>query len=146
MASRSRRLARGDLVYRGVHCTVHFDLDRDGIRKLAVSEQMGGASRDWIVNKAIPFAKGISPRSSKDDKKHYQDSFEIEKVFVGMPPSDLIIGKPFPMMRAAHRMLNTAPYAVAVEYGDKRTRRRQRAHRVFGRVMARFNRPYVDPF
>lgn len=146
MASRSRAILRGELVYRGIHCTVHWKMDRDGIRKLAVSDQIGDASRDWIVTKAIPFAKQISPRSSKQDKKHYQDSFEVEKVFVGMPPSDLIIGTPFPMMRAAHRMLNTAPHAVAVEYGDKRTRRRQRAHRVFGRVMARFNRPYVDPY
>jgi hypothetical protein len=125
----NRRAFRGQLVYRGIHCTVHFEADKDGIRKLAMSGQIGDASRDWIVNKGLPYAKRISPRSGKSN----------------MPPSELVIGKPFPMMRVAHRLVNTAEHAAAVEWGDKRSRSRQKPHRVFGKVMARFNRPYVDP-
>jgi hypothetical protein len=136
----ARAAGRGQLVWRSPHATVHFKMDRRGIQGVALSAEVGDACRDWAQHKAKPFAISISPRSQESGKTHYADSFEVHSVLVGAPPSLTIIGRP-PMLRAGAILINTSPYAVAVEYGGKRAHARQTSHRVLGKTLARFRRP-----
>lgn len=137
----ARARGRGQLVYRGLHTTVHFKMNRKGIQGIALSGEVGDACIAWARTKAMPYAMRISPRSKDTAKKKYVESFEVHSVLVGAPPSSKIIGDPFPMMRSAAMLINTAPYAVAVEYGESRRHHRQKSHRVLGKTLARFRRP-----
>ncbi len=134
------RNRRGQLVYRGVHTTVHFKLNRVGVAAVAVSRQVGDACEDWAKHKAMPYAVSISPRSRESDKKHYFQSFEVHSILTGAPPASKLIGRP-PMLRRGAILINTSPYAIAVEYGEKRASARQKSHRVLGKTLARFRRP-----
>ncbi len=131
---------RGQLVYRGPHVSVRFKLNRRGVQGVALSWEVGQACHDWASHKAKPYAIRISPRTKKTDKKHYADSFEVRRVLIGAPPVEKIIGRP-PMVRAGAILINTAPYAAAVEYGEKRAHHQQKSHRVLGKTLARFRRP-----
>lgn len=136
----ARARGRGQLVWRGLHTTVHFKMNRKSIRAIAVSPEVGDACHDWAEHKAKPFAMSISPTSNDTAKKHYIDSFEVHPILTGAPPASTLIGRP-PMMRRGAILINTAPYAIAVEYGGKRARARQKSHRVLGRTLSRFRRP-----
>jgi hypothetical protein len=137
------RAGRGKRVYTGIHVTVHFDLDRQGIKLLAVSPQVGDGVEDFVKTKLKPYARSISPRSRRNEAGHihYQDAFETDRVITGAPPAAEIIGRP-PMRRVGVRLLNVAPHAAAVEFGN----RGRKSHRVLGKTLARFNRPFRDPF
>lgn len=137
----ARARGRGQLVYVGAHARVHFKMNRRGIQGIALSREVGNACEDWASAKAKPYAIRISPRSKETAKRHYAESFEVHRILVGAPPSSKIIGDPFPMMRSAALLINTAPYAIAVEYGAKRIHHRQKSHRILGRTLARFSRP-----
>lgn len=135
---------RGQLVYRTPHVSVRFEPNKKGIARIAVSNEMWRITHHWAAMVAKPYAISISPRSRRKrrkDKKHYADSFEVHSELVGAPPSSLVIGEPFPMMRWSARLVNTAEYAVAVEWGGRRTTERQTSHRVLGKTLARFRRP-----
>jgi hypothetical protein len=136
----ARVAGRGQLVWRSPHATVHFKMNRRGIQGVALSWEVGQACHDWATHKAKPHAIAISPRSKDPNKKHYADSFEVRRVLVGAPPVARRIGKP-PMVRAGAILINTSEYAIAVEYGGKRIRHRQKSHRVLGKTLARFSRP-----
>lgn len=104
---------RGNLVYRGRHVTVTFELDRKGIAVMAVGKELRHSCHE-VVAKALPYAVSISPRSSRDHQ-HYQDSFVTESTLTGLPPES--IGK-IPMLRVSARLVNIAAHAAAVEWGD----------------------------
>jgi hypothetical protein len=68
-----------------------------------------------VAHKGMAYATGISPRSKKGDKEHYQDSFQVVEATV------LWAGRP----RAAARMENTVGWALLVE----------RTHNIFQRTL-----------
>ncbi|MBQ1047855.1 hypothetical protein KBX50_05200 [Micromonospora sp. C51] len=93
-----------------------FKLNRGGVKALAV-----GPECRRMVNEhaqvAKTFAETLSSglRSDEEDKRHYQDSFEVEvEVVHGITPE-------WPLTRAVGRLANTAPHAIIVEFGTART-------------------------
>lgn len=70
------------------------------------------------------FAVGISPRSGDDEGRPYADSFDVEATVVHYFRRG---------PRVAARLINNAPHAAAVEFGNKRMRK---PHRVIGRTAA----------
>lgn len=116
---------KGRLVYRGRNCTVHFDLDRNGIAEIAMTPKLLGEVMDVAQNTALPYALRISPRSTRTGKVHYQDSFVV------VPGTAIIRG----LRRVAARLYNTASHATAVEVGTARNR----AYHVFRNTLDHLN-------
>lgn len=120
------------LVYHGLHVKVRFDMDRAGIRRLAISPEIQAITLDVVTRKALPYAVSISPRSQRrvgdEHHRHYQDSFVVQPIRTGLPPE--AIGRP-PMRRAGARLANVARHAAVVEFG----KRGQRAHHVLRRTL-----------
>lgn len=131
------RLGRGEVVYRGVHLTMAFDPDKEGIRRIAVGADLRDACMDVVEHRAKPFAISISPRSDHDDEndphEHYQDSFRTQTVLTGLAPES--IGDP-PMLRVGARLVNVARHAAAVEWGN---RIHPTPHRILGKTIAHLN-------
>lgn len=111
-------------VYRGRNVRVEFELDRAGIREIAVGPELAYATHYVADVVAKPYAITNSPRSLVN-KIHYQDSFRVTQVVVDG------IGHP-PMRRVGARLLNIAPHAAAVEWGNRRT---PRGHHVLGATL-----------
>lgn len=126
------RAGRGRLVYRGLHVKVYFDMDRAGIRHIAVGPELQALTLEIVARKALPYAVSISPRSQRrvDDEhhRHYQDSFIVQPVRTGLSPE--AIGRP-PMRRAGARLANIARHAAVIEFGKQG----QRAHHVLRRTL-----------
>lgn len=119
-------------VYTGRHVNVEFEMDPKGIAACAVGPQLRDACHDVVVTRALPYAYGISPRSSQHEHRHYQDSFKVEDVLTGIAPDS--IGEP-PMLRVGTRLLNVARHAAVVEFGRKGSR----GYRVLGRTLDHLN-------
>jgi hypothetical protein len=115
------------VVYRGTHVTVEFDLDRKGIAELAMGPKMRQGILDFAEGPLKSYAIGISPRSSKEHQ-HYADSFVVV-------PGAKVIRR---LRRVAALLINTAPHAAAVEWGNEQT---PRGHRVLGETLAHFMGP-----
>ncbi len=108
--------ARGKRVYRGVHCTVHYDPDKKGMARCAVGKELKGELLK-LAGEAMKYAVSISPprsRSKNKQKVHYRDSFVLRRGLVHD------IGHP-PMIRAAVRLMNLSPQAKIVEVGTERS-------------------------
>lgn len=109
--------ARGDLVHRGPHCTVHYDPDKKGMARCAVGKELKGELLK-LAAEAMKHAVSISPPRSqgKKVKVHYRDSFVLKRGLVHD------IGHP-PMIRAAVRLMNVSPQAKIVEVGTSRSQK-----------------------
>lgn len=119
-------MAPGRVVYRGQHVTVSFNMDRKGIAKVAMGPELAAAVINLAETKAKPFAVSISPRSNRAHQ-HYADSFTV------VPGTETIAA----MKRVAARLINTAPHAAAVEWGNEKT---PNGHRVLGKTLDHLSR------
>lgn len=115
-------------VYRGRNVTVEFELDRKGIAACAMGPELRASVLDLAEHEAKPFAVSISPHSNRQDHRHYADSF-------GIVPGAMMIRR---MRRVAAHLINSAPHAAAVEWGNERT---PNGHRVLGRTLDHLNKP-----
>ncbi len=108
--------ARGKLVHRGPHCTVHYDPDKKGIARCAVGKELRGEVMK-LAKVARKYAVSISPPRSQSKKKkvHYRDSFIL------VPGLVHDIGTPDKMTRVAVKLINTSPQAKIVEVGTERS-------------------------
>lgn len=127
--------ARGTPVYRGLHCTVHYDPSKSGIAALAVGPRLMATVLEVATVRAMPYAKAISPRSGRSRRRedgepvlHYQDAFIVE------PGTVHDIGHP-PMVRAAARLINLSPHAKLVEVGTATSPK----YRVLARTLDHLN-------
>ncbi len=89
---------------------VRYRASKAGIAACAVGPELKGACHRVVANKALPYAKATSPRSTRRHR-HYADSFNVE--------DGLLVGYPdhHPMTRVMSRLVNTARHATAVEVG-----------------------------
>ncbi len=100
---------RRTTVYAGRHLVVQFEMDRKGIAKCAVGQDLASATRQVVRERAMPYAIRISPIGQRDDdggKPRYVESFRISQGFT------VIAG----MRRVASKLTNIAPHAAAVEF------------------------------
>ncbi len=118
---------RGKVVYRGVHVTARFELDRKGIAACAMGPELRTVVLTFAGAEAKPYAVSISPRSDREHK-HYADSFTV------VPGAVMIRG----MRRVAAHLINDAPHAAAVEWGNAKT---PNGHRVLGRTIDHLMKP-----
>lgn len=118
-------MPKGRLVFRGSKVMVHFDMDRKGIAACAMGPELAGEVMKLATRQALPYAISVSPRSSRTDKVHYQDSF------VAVPGTAWVAA----MRRVAARLYNLAPHAIVVEKGTAKTP----AHRVLGKTLDHLN-------
>lgn len=118
---------KGRRVYTGRNVTVHFDLDRKGIAECAMGPELHGSVVALATNEAMPYAIGISPRSRRQHQ-HYAESFVVA------PGAMLIRG----MRRVAAHLINTAPHAAALEWGNEHAPNGQH---ILGRTLDHLNRP-----
>lgn len=127
---------RGKRVYTGRHVNVNFELDRKGIAKCAVGPDLRDACHDIIVNRALPYALSIAPRSSNNEPghQHYADHFEVDDTTTGLPPE--AITARWPMLRVASRLVNQVRHAVFVEFGGQH----ENGHQVMTRTLEHLNR------
>lgn len=80
---------------------------------------MGAETQDAATDAAgdiMNLAIELSPRSSRQDKEHYQDKFHVEKTVVTIQDG------PYNNPRRAAEVVNTAAHAAAVEFGDLRVK------------------------
>jgi hypothetical protein len=111
---------RRQTVYASPRLIVTFEMDRTGIRKIAVGEALKAAVHSAVVQRAMPFAIQISPHG---DTLEYVSSWRAVDGFT------VIAG----MRRAACNLLNTSGHAAAVEWG------RGGNQRILGRTLAHLN-------
>ncbi len=108
------RGTRGRLVYRGRNLTVYFDLDRKGMARVAVGEELKAAVTEVVAERALPYARSSSPRSNRNHL-HYADAFVVDNT-----STVVLVG----LRRVAARLVNTSGHAAAVEWGNAKTRGR----------------------
>lgn len=107
--------AKGKLVYRGLHCTVHYDPDRKSMARLAVSPVLAGELMK-LARGAKTFAVAISPSSKGKSRRGDAPKVHYKDAFILVPGTVHDIGHP-PMIRAAVRLINMSPQAKIVEVG-----------------------------
>lgn len=95
---------RRHTVYVSPRMVVQFEMDRGGIAKIAVGQDLRDATHSAVVHRAMPYAIQISPRG---DTLEYVSSWRASDGFT------VIAG----MRRAASKLINFAPHAAAVEWG-----------------------------
>lgn len=117
---RNRRVT----VYASPRLLAEFEMDRRGIARIAVGQDLRDATHSLVVQKAMPFAIQISPRG---DTLDYVSSWRADDTFT------VIAG----MRRAACRLVNTSPHAAAVEWVSPRGY--GRGYHVLGRTLAHLN-------
>lgn len=117
-------------VYHGLHVKADFQLDRGGIRKIAVGTELRAAVHDIVAVHAKPIAEALAAEFTKTGT--YARSFRIDD------GTEVTGGEGWPMRRAACRLVNdakrpndTESYALIVEVGDARFR----GHHVLGRTL-----------
>lgn len=113
---------RGRIVYRSKTVTASYDMSRRGMAECAVGRELRDACRSVVVNHAMPYAVGISPEVTGQ----YRRSWRVVDTWTVLPAGD-------PMLRVATRLVNEAPHATAVEWGNKNTP----AHHVLVKTLAR---------
>lgn len=92
--------------YTGKNLVIDFEMDREGFRKIAVSDHVRDAITRVVRERALPYAMAISPYDSKSKGPHYRDSFVIRQGF------ETVAG----LRRAATRLFNTSAHSVEVEW------------------------------
>lgn len=95
---------RRTTVYASPRLIAQFEMDRRGIRKIAVGQPLRAATRSAVVGRAMVHAIQISPRGQTLE---YVSSWRASDGFT------VIAG----MRRAACKLVNIAPHAAAVEWG-----------------------------
>lgn len=111
--------------YHGRFVRIDFELDRDGIRKLAVGKELREATTAVVRRRALPYAVSISPYDSESKGPHYRDSFRIKQGYV------TIAG----LRRVATRLHNVSDHSTIVEWHN--------GSRVLGRTLAFLNHESV---
>lgn len=91
-------------VYASPRMVVEFEMDRAGIAKLAVGQELKDATHSAVVNRAMPYAISISPHGKTLE---YVSSWRAADGFT------VIAG----MRRAACKLINVSGHAAAVEWG-----------------------------
>lgn len=100
----------------------HYEPNRAGWAEFAMSPELLEACMAE-ARKGKRFAESIAPRSGDERGKPYADSFDVEATTVTWRRGP----------RVAAKLVNDAPHAAAVEWGNKQT---PEAHRVLGRTAA----------
>lgn len=111
---------RRETVYVSPRMVVEFEMDRRGISRIAVGQDLQDATRSLVVQDAMPYAISISPRGATLD---YVSSWRVADGFT------IIAG----MRRAAAKLVNVSAHAAAVEWG------RGGQQRILGRTLAHLN-------
>ncbi len=109
-----------EVVYASPRMIAEFELDRNGIAKIAVSGPVRAMVHSAVVGRAMVHAIQISPRG---ETLEYVSSWRAVDTYT------VIAG----MRRAACKLLNTSGHAAAVEWG------RGGNQRVLGRTLAWLN-------
>lgn len=91
-------------VHTGTQLTVDFEMDRRGIRKIAMGLPLAEATRSAVVHRAMPYAIQISPRGETLD---YVSSWRAQD-------TQIVING---MRRVATKLVNVSDHAAAVEWG-----------------------------
>lgn len=133
MARASKRVYSGSTDLRNRRVTaytsprliVEFEMDRRGISRIAVGDDLRGACRSAVVQRAMPFAIQKSPRG---DTLEYVSSWRAQDTYA------VIAG----MRRVATKLINVSGHAAAVEWG------RGGSARVLGRTLAHLNATSPD--
>jgi hypothetical protein len=129
---RSKRIYYGDTdlrdrretVYRSPRMHVEFSMNRRGIARIAVGQDLRDSTRSLVVQKAMPYAIRISPRG---DTLEYVSSWRAVDTFV------VIAG----MRRAACKLWNISDHAATVEWVGKSGKGQGRG--VLRRTLAHLN-------
>ncbi len=117
---------RGKVVYRRAHVQVNYEHNHKGVAAIAVSPNVFAALNQIVVREAMPYAMSISPVYLGT----YRASFELRNDVVR------VSGRAGRMARASAQLHNTAPHALAVEWGNKAFRGRGNGYRVLARTLA----------
>lgn len=115
---------RGTVVYVSPRMVCSFELDRDGIARVAVGAALKEAVHSLVSLKAMPYAISISPHGRTGN---YVASWRAVETYV------VIAG----MRRVACRLFNGSPHAAAVEWISKRGH--GHGYHVLGRTLAYLN-------
>lgn len=115
---------RRETVYVSPHLIVAFELNRRGIARIAVGQELQHATHALVVQDAMPYAIQISPRGRTLD---YVSSWRASDGFA------VIAG----MRRAACKLENTSAHAASVEWISPRGF--GSGYRVLGRTLAHLN-------
>lgn len=113
---RNRRIT----VYRSPRMIVEFELDRRGIAKIAMGQDLKDACRQVVTGRAMPFAIRNSPHG---------ETLEYVSSWRAAEGHTIIAG----MRRVACKLINVAPHAAAVEWG------RGGRRGVLGKTLAHLN-------
>lgn len=115
---------RRTTVYVSPRMLVEFEMDRRGIARVAVGDELREACHSTVVQRAMPYAISISPRG---DTLDYVSSWRAIDTF------EVIAG----LRRVACRLFNGSDHAAAVEWVSKRGF--GRGYHVLGRTLAHLN-------
>lgn len=108
-------------VYRSRTMVVEFEMDRNGMRKVAGGAELRLAV-GIIARKGLAYAESIAPERTGD----YKRSFDVVMSRV------VVAG----MRRVAAKLVNTDPAAAAIEWGAHVGGGETPAHRTLGRTLA----------
>lgn len=111
--------------YRGKNITIELEMDRAGFRKIAVGPVIRAATTSAVQERALPFAKSISPYDPKSPGPHYRDSFRVTQGF------ETIAG----LRRVATRLHNVSDHSTEVEWKN--------GSRVLTRTLAHLNQDSI---
>jgi hypothetical protein len=93
--------------YFGKNIVIRFEFDRAGWRRIALSPELRRATTDIVRNRAMPYAKSISPYDERNrTRPHYRDQFMVVQGFAEI--NDL--------RRVATRLFNVSDHATEVEF------------------------------
>lgn len=115
---------RRETVYASPTLVAQFELNRRGIARIAVNQELRDATRSLVVNYAMPFAISISPHG---DTLEYVSSWRAADGFA------VVAG----MRRAACKLINVSDHAAAVEWVSPRGF--GHGYQVLGRTLAHLN-------
>ncbi len=128
MARASKRIYHGatdltnrrETVYRSPRLHVEFEMNRRGIARVAVGQDLRDSCRSAVVQRAMPYAIQISPRG---------ETLEYVSSWRAADGHTVIAG----MRRVACKLINVSDHAAAVEWG------RGGARGVLSRTLAHLN-------
>ncbi len=115
---------RRTTVYVSPRMLVQFEMDRAGIARVAVGQELRDAVHDCVVQRAMPYAISISPHGDTLDYVSSWRAIDTYEVIAGM-------------RRAACRLFNGSGHAAAVEWVSRRGF--GRGYAVLGRTLAHLN-------
>lgn len=95
------------VAYAGPYLIIEFEMDRAGWRKIAVSPDLRDATTAVVRDRALPYAKQISPYDPRNrGTPHYRDSFVVRQGY------DTINE----LRRVSTRLFNVSDHATEVEF------------------------------